>query len=882
MGAIYNQLYAVIGSNLVAVTAPSVRNTATNLKSDQLISADYDVEFYLNTPINILQQNACIEAFVKWLMSGMVSGLQQEIAQTGPASSSSIYNIATYLSNTTAKVTPAAATCINLALNNSIALPSSGVLSPYIGASTISFLPIQTTTPNGMGRIAVGGSFLTGSAVASSYSSVQPVAVIDVTFVGGTAPPTWTVYGTNDSGITSSANPTVAPSLSGSTGTNALGIGNYTVGYSYYNQNGETALSPTAVSQSGILTPTVAPSATQGAGAYNSGTMAAGTWLAAITYINSSGETPATPTASVVLGIPSPATSVTGTISNATGPTPGTYVVGYSFSDSQGETIISPTSTFTLGVPTPTTAPTLSLTNSANTLTAGATYQVGYTWTTATGETSASPAASIVCGIGTPSTPYTVTATTGGTIAPGTYQVAYTWTNAAGETVASASNATVVPTGTSTNTITVQSVTFPAGATSQKVYISQAGGSVLYYYGAQTSAGAFLITSIPATTAANPPTSNTTNEAITVAAITFPTNASAQKFYVSAANGSTLYYTITQTTAASYTITAPPTTTNPTPPTSNTATQTLQISPITFPPNTTSQRFYMSQPGGTTLYYSGALTASAYYTYTSTPPTTAANPSTTNTTNPGTLTFSALTLPTNATGVNYYVSTAVGGSTLAKAGTGTGAAFTLTAAPSGVAPPTSNTTATPILINSAPIPTGMTGINYYWSISAGSTTLKRGVQVTTAGSQLISTNATGVAAPTTNGTGGTTWAINGSANNPFVSNPATTSTAIVAQQRQSVTLSSAAWLLQGSVVTIDTGINAETVIVESISGNMITAVFRYAHASGVSAAWSTTLAVTPSFPGTARMTACTNIVPSYSGHTSGAIHIEGPQDRVDI
>lgn len=105
--------------------------------------------------------------------------------------------------------------------------------------------------------------------------------------------------------------------------------------------------------------------------------------------------------------------------------------------------------------------------------------------------------------------PALTTATTGGTLPPGLYTAAYTWTNADGETQRSPTAQVIVPYSTSTpaNTITFGALSLPSGATGIAYYLSRADGATLYATGTGTGA-AHTVTAPVDTSSATPPAAN--------------------------------------------------------------------------------------------------------------------------------------------------------------------------------------------------------------------------------------------------------------------------------------------------------------------------------------------------------------------------------------
>ena len=108
-----------------------------------------------------------------------------------------------------------------------------------------------------------------------------------------------------------------------------------------------------------------------------------------------------------------------------------------------------------------------------------------------------------------PAAPTVSNSGTGGTIAAGVYQVEITYTNGAGETVGSSSSSTTT-TG-STSTITITSPVPATNATGWYAYVTQAGGST--YTRQQTKPTAIgtnlTLTAPPSSTGPTPPTAAT-------------------------------------------------------------------------------------------------------------------------------------------------------------------------------------------------------------------------------------------------------------------------------------------------------------------------------------------------------------------------------------
>lgn len=125
----------------------------------------------------------------------------------------------------------------------------------------------------------------------------------------------------------------------------------------------------------------------------------------------------------------------------------------------------------------------------------------------------------------------------------------------------------------------------------------------------------------------------------------------------------------------------------------------------------------------------------------------------------------------------------------------------------------------------------------------------------------------------------TTWDVTLGSNNPTASVSTTTSEAITAMTRDTITLGSGTGIIAGSVLTINSGEDDEEVIVvESISTDDITAVFKKAHASGAAVTGKTTVALTPSVAGR-RLRNASNITITISSHSAGTVRVVGKQER---
>jgi len=99
-----------------------------------------------------------------------------------------------------------------------------------------------------------------------------------------------------------------------------------------------------------------------------------------------------------------------------------------------------------------------------------------------------------------------VTPTSSTNLAAGTYYVQYTFINAWGETTASPQGSVTLTAG---QEIQVSAITLPVGATGVNYYLSTAAGSTTTALAANGNGGQIDLTTLPASGAANPPSSNT-------------------------------------------------------------------------------------------------------------------------------------------------------------------------------------------------------------------------------------------------------------------------------------------------------------------------------------------------------------------------------------
>lgn len=147
---------------------------------------------------------------------------------------------------------------------------------------------------------------------------------------------------------------------------------------------------------------------------------------------------------------------------------------------------------------------------------------------------------------------------------------------------------------------------------------------------------------------------------------------------------------------------------------------------------------------------------------------------------------------------------------------------------------------------------------------------------------------TGTAAPAfsvagtdNTGVGTTTWTVTAGTTNPASAITPTITPAITdVELRQTVAFSSATGIVPGSVMTVDSGLtNQEVIIVEAVSGTDITAVFRKTHLAGCTVTGKYSMSLTPSVA-LRRLANASGLTITTAGHTTGTVRIIGPQNRV--
>jgi hypothetical protein len=129
-------------------------------------------------------------------------------------------------------------------------------------------------------------------------------------------------------------------------------------------------------------------------------------------------------------------------------------------------------------------------------------------------------------------------------------------------------------------------------------------------------------------------------------------------------------------------------------------------------------------------------------------------------------------------------------------------------------------------------------------------------------------------------TSATTWGVTLDANNPTAAVSTTITPVVAAMSRQTVAIASATGIIAGSVLTVNAGlVDQEVIVVETIAGTDITAVFQFAHGAGAALTGKRTYALVPSTGGKrCRSVSALTITQS----TGGKIRVVGRQDRANI
>ncbi len=120
-------------------------------------------------------------------------------------------------------------------------------------------------------------------------------------------------------------------------------------------------------------------------------------------------------------------------------------------------------------------------------------------------------------------------------------------------------------------------------------------------------------------------------------------------------------------------------------------------------------------------------------------------------------------------------------------------------------------------------------------------------------------------------------------NNPVSAVSTTITPAVVtAAARLTVALGATTGIVAGSVLTVSAGlVDEEKILVESVGGGSITAVFMKNHAAGAAITGKTTFVTTPSTAGS-RLRDVTDITIGITGHAAGTIRVTGLPERAPI
>lgn len=128
----------------------------------------------------------------------------------------------------------------------------------------------------------------------------------------------------------------------------------------------------------------------------------------------------------------------------------------------------------------------------------------------------------------------------------------------------------------------------------------------------------------------------------------------------------------------------------------------------------------------------------------------------------------------------------------------------------------------------------------------------------------------------------TTWSVTLDSNNPASAVSTTITPSVAAQARQTVALGSTSGIVAGSVLKVNSGlVDEEVIVVETVGGGSITAVFTKAHSAGAALTGKRTYAMTPSVVGD-RCRDVTGITITVGTHSAGTVRITGKQDRVPV
>jgi hypothetical protein len=231
LGAVFDLMSAVNDPkvNLPAVAGGSgtpVAGTVLNIVNNMLTgisnSGDANVQLdFLNNIITAMTKST-IEGFLVSVFNTPLTDLTNHCSQRGRTVAATIVDLASFLSyyNGGAGGLKFSSMVTNAFgefwfANSNIRLPYPVVMSEAINPKTDA-----ADSPNGMGTKTVAGVFTAGTAVDSTkFAEVDGIAAVIADFVGGTAPPTVTVAGVDDTGV---ATTTWSATLTGNTPLSAV------------------------------------------------------------------------------------------------------------------------------------------------------------------------------------------------------------------------------------------------------------------------------------------------------------------------------------------------------------------------------------------------------------------------------------------------------------------------------------------------------------------------------------------------------------------------------------------------------------------------------------------------------------------------------------
>lgn len=124
-----------------------------------------------------------------------------------------------------------------------------------------------------------------------------------------------------------------------------------------------------------------------------------------------------------------------------------------------------------------------------------------------------------------------------------------------------------------------------------------------------------------------------------------------------------------------------------------------------------------------------------------------------------------------------------------------------------------------------------------------------------------------------------TWTVTLDSNNPVSAVSTTITPSVTAGSRQTVAFGSVSGIIVGSVLTVNAGlVDEEKVIVETVAGSNVTAVFNKAHNAGAAVTGRRTYLLAST--GGNRLLDATGITITISSHSAGTVRIFNRQPRV--